>query len=159
MKAFKRPLIALVLSLILMQVSQQFSLRFDLTVDKRYSLSEATLTQLNSLDKPLRIDVFLTGDLPGLYRDFRGELDVFLSQLEYATDKLIIQYNDPFEIGSNEAVVREMQQYGMNPEIVIENKDGQRNENLVFPLDDCQLWRGFRKGFTTQQTTRGHRSR
>ena len=26
-----------------------------------------------------------------------------------------------------------MQQYGMNPEIVIENKDGQRNENLVFP--------------------------
>ena len=133
MKAFKRPLIALVLSLILMQVSQQFSLRFDLTVDKRYSLSEATLTQLNSLDKPLRIDVFLTGDLPGLYRDFRGELDVFLNQLEYATDKLIIQYNDPFEIGSNEAVVREMQQYGMNPEIVIENKDGQRNENLVFP--------------------------
>ncbi|CAI8295906.1 MAG: Uncharacterised protein [uncultured Bacteroidota bacterium] len=133
MKAFKRPLIALVLSLILMQVSEQFSLRFDLTVDKRYSLSEATLTQLNSLDKPLRIDVFLTGDLPGLYRDFRGELDVFLSQLEYATDKLIIQYNDPFDIGSNEAVVREMQQYGMNPEIVIENKDGQRNENLVFP--------------------------
>ena len=58
MKAFKRPLIALVLSLILMQVSEQFSLRFDLTVDKRYSLSEATLTQLNSLDKPLRIDVF-----------------------------------------------------------------------------------------------------
>ena len=41
MKAFKRPLIALVLSLILMQVSEQFSLRFDLTVDKRYSLSEA----------------------------------------------------------------------------------------------------------------------
>ena len=66
MKALKKPLIALVLSLILMQVSEQFSLRFDLTVDKRYSLSEATLTQLNSLDKPLRSDVFLTGDLPVL---------------------------------------------------------------------------------------------
>ena len=133
MKALKKPLIALVLSLILMQASHQFSLRFDLTSDQRYSLSEATLTQLTSLDKPLRIDVFLTGDLPGLYREFRGELDVFLDQLEYATDKLIIQYNDPFEIGSNEAVVREMQQYGMSPEIVIENKDGQRNETMVFP--------------------------
>lgn len=133
MKALKKPLIALVLSLILMQASHQLSLRFDLTSDQRYSLSEATLTQLTSLDKPLRIDVFLTGDLPGLYREFRGELDVFLDQLEYATEKLIIQYNDPFEIGSNKEVVREMQQYGLSPEIFIENKDGQRNETMVFP--------------------------
>ena len=101
MNALKKPLIALVLSFILMQASHQFSLRFDLTSDRRYSLSETTLTQLKGLDKPLRIYVFLTGDLPGLYREFRGELDVFLNQLEYVTSKLIIQYNDPFEIGTN----------------------------------------------------------
>ena len=133
MNALKKPLIALVLSFILMQASHQFSLRFDLTSDRRYSLSETTLTQLKGLDKPLRIDVFLTGDLPGLYREFRGELDVFLNQLEYVTSKLIIQYNDPFEIGTNETVVREMQQYGMSPEIVINKKDGQRYESMVFP--------------------------
>ena len=133
MKAFKTPLIVFLVCFLLMSLGTRLGLRLDLTSDQRYSLSNATLTQLKSLEEPLRIDVFLAGDLPGLYRDFRSELDVFLNQLEYHSDQIVIQYNDPFELGSNETVVSEMQQYGMTPEIVIETKDGQRNESLVFP--------------------------
>ncbi len=133
MKAFKTPLIVFLVCFLLMSLGTRLGLRLDLTSDQRYSLSNATLTQLKSLEEPLRIDVFLAGDLPGLYRDFRSELDVFLNQLEYHSDQIVVQYNDPFELGSNETVVSEMQQYGMTPEIVIETKDGQRNESLVFP--------------------------
>ena len=133
MKAFKTPLIVFLVCFLLMNLSTRLGLRLDMTTDQRYSLSNATLTQLKSLEEPLRIDVFLAGDLPGLYRDFRSELDVFLNQLEYHSDQIVVQYNDPFELGSNETVVSEMQQYGMTPEIVIETKDGQRSESLVFP--------------------------
>ena len=64
---------------------------------------------------------------------FRNELDAFLNQLHRQSNQFIIIYNDPFELGSKDEVVKEMQSYGMTPEIVVENKEGKRNENLIFP--------------------------
>lgn len=133
LKLLKKPILFLALCFLLMALSLQFGVRLDLTLDKRYSLSENSIKQLQQLKEPIRIDLFLDGELPGLYRELRNELDVFLIQLEHYSDKLIVQYNDPFEIGSTEQVIQEMQRYGMNPEIVVENKDGQRSESIVFP--------------------------
>ena len=133
LKLLKKPILLLALCFSLMALSLQFGVRLDLTLDKRYSLSENLIKQLQQLKEPIRIDLFLDGELPGLYRELRNELDVFLIQLEHYSDKLIVQYNDPFEIGSTEQVIQEMQRYGMNPEIVVENKDGQRSESIVFP--------------------------
>ncbi|MGA0272938.1 MAG: gliding motility-associated ABC transporter substrate-binding protein GldG [Flavobacteriaceae bacterium] len=133
MSVIKHPLLILVCTLILMFLGERIGLRVDLSTDQRYSLSETTQNQLKRLEAPLRIDLFLDGDLPGLYRDYRRELDLFLKQLEFYSDELIIQYNNPFEVGNDEEVIKEMLQYGMGPEIVIENKEGQRKEQLVFP--------------------------
>jgi ABC-2 type transport system permease protein len=133
MSFIKHPLLILVCTLILMFLGERMGLRVDLSTDQRYSLSETTQNQLKRLEAPLRIDLFLDGDLPGLYRDYRRELDLFLKQLEFYSDELIIQYNNPFEVGNDEEVIKEMLQYGMAPEIVIENKEGQRKEQLVFP--------------------------
>ncbi|MDA9843846.1 gliding motility-associated ABC transporter substrate-binding protein GldG [Flavobacteriaceae bacterium] len=133
LKLLKKPILFLALCFSLMALSLQFGVQLDLTLDKRYSLSENSIKQLQQLKEPIRIDLFLDGELPGLYRELRNELDVFLIQLEHYSDKLIVQYNDPFEIGSTEQVIQEMQRYGMNPEIVVENKDGQRSESIVFP--------------------------
>ena len=133
MQVVKKPFFVLLLVVALMFLSNALFLQYDLTFDKRYSLSENTLSQLNTLEEPLRIDVFLEGDLPTPYLRFRTALDALLDQLQYHNDNLIIQYNDPFEFGSSETVVQEMQQYGMQPEIVFENKDGNRKESLIFP--------------------------
>ncbi len=133
MSVIKYPLLILVCTLLLMFLGERMGLRVDLSTDQRYRLSETTQNQLKRLEAPLRIDLFLDGDLPGLYRDYRRELDLFLKQLEFYSDELIIQYNNPFEVGNDEEVIQEMLQYGMTPEIVIENKEGQRKEQLVFP--------------------------
>ncbi len=116
-----------------MVLSRKFFLQLDLTADKRYSFSENTLMQIESIKKPLRIDVFLSGDLPGPYLHFRNELDAVLSQLKYHNDNIIIQYNNPFDYGKPNDVVNEMQQYGMQPEIVLENINGNRTETYIFP--------------------------
>lgn len=133
MKQFKKPLLLFVLLLGLMGISRQLFFQMDWTYDKRYSLSENTIEQLEKLQEPLRIDVFLTGDLPTSYLRFRNELDAILDQLQYYNDNVIVQYNDPFEFGNSNEVVQEMQQYGMQAEIVLENKSGNRTESLIFP--------------------------
>ena len=38
--------------------------RYDLTAEKRYSLSTPTKTLLKNLDQPLEVEVFLKGDFP-----------------------------------------------------------------------------------------------
>ena len=133
MKPIKKPLLLFVLVLGLMSLSSKLFFQIDLTNDKRYSLSENTVKQLEELKEPLRIDVFLTGDLPTPYLRFRNELDAVLDQLQYYNDNIIVQYNDPFEFGNSNEVVQEMQQYGMQAEIVLENESGNRTESLIFP--------------------------
>ena len=133
MKQIKKPLLLFVFVLALMSLSSKLFFQIDLTNDKRYSLSENTVKQLEELKEPLRIDVFLTGDLPTPYLRFRNELDAVLDQLQYYNDNIIVQYNDPFEFGNSNEVVQEMQQYGMQGEIILENESGNRTESLIFP--------------------------
>jgi gliding-associated putative ABC transporter substrate-binding component GldG len=133
MKPIKKPLLLFVFVLALMSLSSKLFFQIDLTNDKRYSLSENTVKQLEELKEPLRIDVFLTGDLPTPYLRFRNELDAVLDQLQYYNDNIIVQYNDPFEFGNSNKVVQEMQQYGMQGEIILENESGNRTESLIFP--------------------------
>ena len=72
MKPIKKPLLLFVLVLGLMSLSSKLFFQIDLTNDKRYSLSENTVKQLEELKEPLRIDVFLAGDLPTPYLRFRN---------------------------------------------------------------------------------------
>ena len=134
LKILKKTAPILILVLTTMFGSQRFLVQFDLTHDQRYSISKTALDQLRLLkDHPIRIDVFLEGNLPTPYLRFRNELDALLNQMRYHNKNIIIQYNNPFEFEQSDTIVQEMQQYGMPPEIVFENKNGTRSEQLIFP--------------------------
>jgi gliding-associated putative ABC transporter substrate-binding component GldG len=133
MRHFKKPFLLLLILILIVGLSRNFFLKIDLTYDKRNSLSKSTLTQINELKDPLRIDVFLSGDLPSSYLRFGNEIDALLSHLKYHNNNILINYNDPFELGEPDDVVKEMQKYGMQPEIVFENINGNRKESFIYP--------------------------
>src|SRR5258705_1487377 len=56
--------------------------RVDLTKEKRYTLSKATVELLNSLDDDLQIDVFLKGDFPSGFRKLANSTDDFLQLMK-----------------------------------------------------------------------------
>lgn len=133
MRHFKKPFLLLLILILIVGLSRNFFLQIDLTYDKRNSLSKSTLTQIKELKDPLRIDVFLSGDLPSTYLHFRNEIDALLSHLKYHNNNILINYNDPFKLGEPDDVVKEMQKYGMQPEIVFENINGNRKESFIYP--------------------------
>jgi len=133
MKILKKPIITLIVVFSLTFLSKSLDLQYDLTEDKRYSLSKNSISKLRKLDAPIRIDVFLDGDLPNKFIGFRNQLDVFLKQLQKYSDYVILNYNNPYELGDTEVVIEEMQRYGMTPEIVLENTNGNRKESIIFP--------------------------
>ena len=75
MNHFKLPLILFISTLVFMSYSRLFILQIDFTEDKRYTLSEETLNQIKKIKTPLKIDIFLSGDIPSKYLNFRNELD------------------------------------------------------------------------------------
>lgn len=133
MKILKKPLFTLIIVLSLIGIFKLLDLEYDLTKDKRYSLSKRSISKLVKIDEPIRIDVFLEGNLPNRFIGFRNQLDALLSQLQKYSGNIILNYNNPYEFGDSEDVIEEMQRYGMTPEIVFENTNGNRKESIIFP--------------------------
>ena len=52
--------------------------RFDLTKEKRYTLSHATKQMLSDLESPVTVDVFLKGDFPAGFKKLANSLQDFL---------------------------------------------------------------------------------
>ena len=65
----------------LMCSSNIFFIQIDFTNDKRYSLSKSSLNEINKIDEPLIIDIFLAGIISKNDLPFRNELDVILNRL------------------------------------------------------------------------------
>ncbi|PWH10265.1 gliding motility-associated ABC transporter substrate-binding protein GldG [Bacteroidetes bacterium SCGC AAA795-G10] len=133
MKLNHKLLFAILLIIISMILSNIFFIQIDFTNDKRYSLSKNSLNEIKKIDEPLIIDIFLTGNLPKAYLPFRNELDAILNRLKYYNNKIILKYNDPLEYGDSESISEDMLRFGLTPEIVVQNKNGNREENIIFP--------------------------
>ena len=133
MKLNHKILLTILLIIILMYLSNMFFIQIDFTNDKRYSLSKSSLNELKKIDEPLIIDIFLTGNLPKAYLPFRNELDAILNRLKYYNSKIILKYSDPLESGNSQSIIEEMQRFGLTPEIVVQNENGNREESIIFP--------------------------
>ena len=132
-KAFKTPIIIVFFTISLTNLSSVSNIQIDLTQDQRYSLAKSTINKLNKLEQPLRIDIFLEGELPGPYVSFKNEVDAVIAQLKKHSNQIIVNYNNPFDFGTTDEIIQQMQEYGMSPETIIENKNGKRNESIIFP--------------------------
>ncbi len=75
-------LLLLVLLVAINFLASAFHSRVDLTKEKRYTLSKATVELLNSLDDDVEIDVFLKGDFPSGFRKLANSTDEFLQLLK-----------------------------------------------------------------------------
>ena len=92
-RGFKNLLIPLLIILIF----QGIDYRLDMTQDQRYTLSNTTTNMLISLDSPIKIDVFLTGQLPADYLRLQREITTIIKGMEEHTDQLVVSFINPFE--------------------------------------------------------------
>lgn len=114
--------------------AQWINIQIDVTQNQRYSLNSETKKALELLDKTLKVDIFLSGKLPTDYLRLKTEIQAFIKSMETHTDKLLINYIDPFE-GANSSikVISEMNQYGLIPEYILSKKNQEVEQTVVFP--------------------------
>jgi len=80
-------------------IASSFHYRFDLTKEKRYTLSTATKKLLKNLDEPVVIDVFLKGDFPSGFKKLANTTTELLQEFkENAGSKIIFNFIEPDEL-------------------------------------------------------------
>ena len=108
--------------------------RFDLTADKRYTLSPTSLNIVSEVKEPLYIDVFLEGDFPGEFKKLQTETQQLLEEFKSENANIIFQFVNPLE--EEEQKDKTMQSFvdrGMTPVNVTVNDKGQQTQEMVFP--------------------------
>ena len=119
-------------------LSSFFYARFDLTTDKRYSLSKPTKQMLSKIDDEILFRVYLDGDLPAGFRRLQNSVREMLDEFRaYGGENIQYEFIDPTENPNQQArerIFRELYQKGLDPtNLQVKEKDGSSSQKLIFP--------------------------
>ncbi|MFL5740485.1 MAG: gliding motility-associated ABC transporter substrate-binding protein GldG [Flavisolibacter sp.] len=91
--------LALIIGLIAVNfLASLFHQRYDLTEEKKYSLSRPTKELLLGLKEPVRIEVFMKGEYPAGFRKLTNSVQEFLQECkEYGKNNIQFDFTDPLK--------------------------------------------------------------
>lgn len=131
-------IIAVLLVLVFANVISSYLFRrFDLTSEKRYTLSESTKDVLKGLDDQVLFRVYLEGDdLPAEYRRFRNDIKNMLDQFRAYSSNVEYEFINPNAFKTEE---EKMQLYqtlvkkGLVPIPIATEEEGVQKQQVVYP--------------------------
>lgn len=130
-------LIGMLVILVANQLTARLFYRFDLTEEKRYTISEASKNILGNLDETVYVDVYLEGELPAGVKRLQKSVKETLDEFKiYAGARLQFRFINPSTAkGQNarqefyESLIRK----GIQATNLYNNVDGKQTQTLVFP--------------------------
>lgn len=134
-KSYIVNLFALIIGLILVNVfGNRFYKRFDLTQDHRFTLSDAAIHTLDSVDSPLIVDVFLEGEFPSEFRRLKTETQQLLEEFALHSDQVKINFINPIaDDASRDNNIQLLAQRGLQPFQITIKESGKSSQELIFP--------------------------
>ena len=115
-------------------VSNTVYQRFDLTEDRRFTLSVAALESVSSFNTPVVIDILLGGKLPSEFSRLQEETILLLEQFKSKNKNIILNLVNPLEeLATRESTIISLQQLGLRPANITIEEDGKTTQELVFP--------------------------
>lgn len=136
-KIIFRFLLLLLILACLNWLASLFFFRWDLTEDKRYTISDATKHLLSNLDKDIVVNVYLSGEFPPGFERLESATRETLDEFKtYSNGHLTYHFSDPSDAASEEQRKKQYQNLvdrGLTPTNLFANEDGKRTEKLIFP--------------------------
>lgn len=130
----KSVLITLAIVVLLNVIGNSFFHRFDLTKDKRYTLSPTSLNIIRQVQNPLSIKVYMQGDLPAEFKRLQQETKQLLEEFQAYNNNIVFEFVDPLE---NEDAsmdnIKELYRKGLTPINITVDDKGKQSQAMVFP--------------------------
>jgi ABC-2 type transport system permease protein len=136
---FLRTLVYIAATIVIAYILTLKFVRFDLTSEGRYTLSDYTETLLKSLDDRVYVKVYLEGEgLPVALKRYKREIKEQLEEFKaYADNNLEYEFIDPAESKDKEvrfAFYKNLTEKGLFPIETNEiGEDGKTSQKMVFP--------------------------
>jgi len=130
----KTLLLTLFILVIINAVGSHFFSRFDLTQDKRYTLSKTSLGIIEEVKEPLIIDVFLQGQFPGEFKKLQSETQQILEEFKAYNRNITFQFVNPIENEEErDTIMQSFIERGLTPVNVTLDDKGKQTQEVVFP--------------------------
>ncbi len=130
-------IIALLVILLLNYVGSFFFERLDLTAEKRYTLADATVENLETLEDVVFVRVYLEGNLPTEFRELRDATKEMLDELRaYAGGNLEYEFINPSASPDEEErieVYKELTRQGLQYSNIRMRTGDKLSEQIIFP--------------------------
>ncbi len=124
----------------LIYASSFFVYRLDLTAEKRFSLNASTKKLFNQVDDVIKVQVFLSGDLPTDYKKLSLATKDFLEELkQVSNNKIVVSFEKPGDDLTNDTakamLYDSLSRLGVVFERseVTEKKDEKETNRLIIP--------------------------
>ena len=132
-------LLTAVAGIILISVVSSFlRLRYDLTEDKRFTLSEPTRHVLSHLKNDIYIQVYLDGEIPIPLKRLKRSVGEMLDEFRIASDRKIdYEFINPSagkDIKQRESLYETLAKKGLNPiDLHASDAEGGSSQKIIFP--------------------------
>ncbi|URM35950.1 gliding motility-associated ABC transporter substrate-binding protein GldG [Flavobacterium anhuiense] len=108
--------------------------RFDLTKDKRYTLSPTSLGIIKQVQNPLSVKIYMAGDLPADFRRLQQETKQLLEEFQAYNSNIVFEFVDPLENeDESEELTKSLFQKGLTPVNITVDDKGKQSQAMVFP--------------------------
>lgn len=132
--AQKKSLLILLAIVLINLLGHFFFFRFDLTQDKRYTLSATSLKLIKEIEEPLQIEVFLKGNFPGEFKKLQAETQQLLDEFKAYNSQISFQFINPLaEEKARDTIMAAFISKGMLPVNVTVNDKGKQSQEAAFP--------------------------
>lgn len=125
--SYRNIIIVVALLILINIVSLYINQRFDLTDDKRYTLSKTTTELIENLEAPLQIKVYLQGEFPAEFKRLQTETNQFLSELNEINDDVNFRFINP------NSAAKDLLKKGLQPSRLTVQEEGKTSEAVIFP--------------------------
>ena len=130
----KSVVIIIAVLLILNIIGNFFFHRFDLTKDKRYTLSTTSLNIIKQVENPMFIKVYMQGNLPAEFKRLQQETKQLLEEFQAYNKNIIFEFVNPLE-NKDESMdqIKELYRKGLTPINITVDDKGKQSQEMVFP--------------------------
>jgi len=125
---------AFIVLLVINVLANYLYTRFDLTEDKRYTLSKPAINSVDAFYSPVVVDVLLDGNLPAEFAKLKIETKQILE--EFASKNKLIKFNFVNPLADNKQTkktIAELQSLGLKPANITVEDNGKVSQEIVFP--------------------------
>lgn len=118
---------------VLLILSQFYYKRFDLTQDKRYTLSDIAVQMIDTIQAPIQIEVLLSGKSTSEFRRLQQETIQILEELSSVNKNIHYRLVDPRELDIRTDLHKKIQEFQIRPAQIQIKQDGKTQTEIIYP--------------------------